>query len=527
MNTNESNCIFARPVNAASTLLLTTVVSLGLWLTPAGLTAQTSAGNGQSQPQAGEPILQDKAAAPLVRTEWGSAQKASYAKAVAAMKALDTDPKCTKTPPDPICRTSWSYQNSIHAGLCQHGGWEFLPWHRAYIYWFEQIIRDKSGDPKLTLPYWNYTKGGADDRKLPAEFRDDKSSLWDPARRKAINDGDAMPPSAVKFDVAWKTKDFVGESPDHFGGGRIRHHGINGGQKGAVEVQPHDEVHDAVGGDMGSNAKAANDAIFWLHHAEIDRLWYCWITVQKRENPSKAVAANAPWYAETYTFYDTKGAPQPLKGDKVDDVTNLGYTYDNCPAKAALPSSEEELVQLAMQESNEMAAAEEPPKTLASSKAGAQLAAEPVRLTIDLSPDAQDDIEAAALAKDARSLVLRFDDITADHPPRAYYEVYINLPETAQPDSNSRYYAGNIAMFGISGPSMEMADHTMPSAHRIVGLNKAVRALMASGEWDRNKVSVTFVMPLKLDAQEASDLRQARPRFATMSIVLTSGGSEQ
>lgn len=525
MNTTETNRI-ATPFSAAPTVVLTTVLSLCLWLTPTTLTAQANTSNSQSPVQASGQILQDDAA-PLERTEWSKAQKASYAKAVAEMKKLDSDPKCTKEPPDPICHTSWSFQNSIHAGLCQHGGWQFLPWHRAYLYWFEQIIRDKSGDPKLTLPYWNYTKGGDDDRKLPAEFRDNKSSLWDPARRKAINDGDPMPASAVKFNVAWASKDFVGESPDHFGGGRIRHHGIQGGEKGAVEVQPHDPVHNAVGGDMGSNAKAANDAIFWLHHAEIDRLWYCWITVQGRKNPPNDVAVNQPWYGQTYTFYDAKGAEQPLKGDKVADIKNLGYTYDNCPPKAKLPGSEEELVQLAMQESGEMPVAEESPKTLASSK-GAQLAVEPVRLTIDLSRQAQDDIEAAALARNPQqSVVLRFDDVEADKPPRVYYEVYINLPETTQPDSNSRYYVGNLATFGIGEASMEMADHTMPSAHRLIGLNSAVRALMTSGEWDRSKMSVTFVMPLKLDTQEAADLMQARPRFGTISIVLTNPGSDK
>ncbi len=525
MNTTETNRISATPV-AAPTVVLTTVVSLCLWLTPMKLTAQANTSNGQSQVQGSGQTQQDDAA-PLERTEWSKARKASYAKAVDAMKALDSDPKCTKEKPDPICHTSWSFQNSIHAGLCQHGGWQFLPWHRAYLYWFEQIIRDKSGDPKLTLPYWNYTKGGADDRKLPAEFRDNKSPLWDPARRKAINDGDPMPASAVKFDVAWVSKDFVGEPPDGFGGGRIRHHGIVGGEKGAIEAQPHDPVHNAVGGDMGSNAKAANDAIFWLHHAEIDRLWYCWIKVQGRKNPPNNVAVNAPWYGQTYTFYDAKGAEQPLKGDKVDDISKLGYTYDNCPPKSKLPGSEEELVQLAMQESSETAVAEESPKTLASSKgAGVRLAVEPVRMTIDLSGEAQDDIEAAA-KNPQQSVVLRFDDVAADQPPRAYYEVYINLPDTAQPDSNSRYYAGNLAMFGIGEPSMEMADHTMPSAHRIIPLTNAVRALMTSGEWDRSQMSVTFVMPLKLDAQEASDLTKARPRFGTMSIVLMSRGSDK
>jgi hypothetical protein len=249
MNNMQANHAFAQPAGAGASIALTVLVCLGLAVSPMTLAAQTAPTSSQSQLQGdGQNLVQNDAA--LVRTNWSKAQQASYAKAVEEMKKLDSDPRCTKATPDAICNTSWSVQNSIHAGLCQHGGWQFLPWHRAYIYWFEQIIRDKSGDPKLTLPYWNYTSGNEGDRKLPAEFRDMKSSLWDPARNKSINDGDPMPPSAVKFDVAWASKDFVGEGPAGFGGGRIRHHGIVGGEKGAVEMQPHDPVHNAVGGDM-------------------------------------------------------------------------------------------------------------------------------------------------------------------------------------------------------------------------------------------------------------------------------------
>jgi tyrosinase-like protein len=31
-----------------------------------------------------------------------------------------------------------------------------------------------------------------------------------------------------------------------------------------------------IEGDLGSPATAARDPIFWLHHANIDRLWVRW-----------------------------------------------------------------------------------------------------------------------------------------------------------------------------------------------------------------------------------------------------------
>src|SRR5947209_11178911 len=96
---------------------------------------------------------------------------ASLRKGVQAM--MNRDPADPNNP-NPIVNpnflptnpTSWLYQASIHGtyaappaegwNMCQHEGYFFVLWHRMYIYWFERILRAASGDPNLTLPYWNY-----------------------------------------------------------------------------------------------------------------------------------------------------------------------------------------------------------------------------------------------------------------------------------------------------------------------------------------------------------------------------------
>ena len=94
----------------------------------------------------------------------------SYALAVKNMKALDAD--------DP---RSWSYQANIHGTLlpqsqwldlfytCEHHTDHFWPWHRMYLYWFEQIVRDQSGNPDFALPYWDYSDPTK--QYLPEPFR--------------------------------------------------------------------------------------------------------------------------------------------------------------------------------------------------------------------------------------------------------------------------------------------------------------------------------------------------------------------
>src|SRR5262249_3890259 len=67
--------------------------------------------------------------------------------AMAAMLALPpTDPR------------NWYRNAFVHLLDCPHGNWWFLPWHRAYLVWFERICRQLSGDQNFALPYWDWTK---------------------------------------------------------------------------------------------------------------------------------------------------------------------------------------------------------------------------------------------------------------------------------------------------------------------------------------------------------------------------------
>ncbi|NJM90998.1 MAG: tyrosinase family protein [Myxococcales bacterium] len=71
----------------------------------------------------------------------------AYKSAIAQMKALpDSD------------RRSWRYQARIHNDFCPHNNWLFLPWHRAYLFFFERICRKLSGMETFALPYWDWSQ---------------------------------------------------------------------------------------------------------------------------------------------------------------------------------------------------------------------------------------------------------------------------------------------------------------------------------------------------------------------------------
>jgi hypothetical protein len=98
------------------------------------------------------------------------------------------------------------------------------------------------------------------------------------------------------------------------------------GTRGVVENQAHDLVHVAVGaggGNMGRPQTAARDPIFWLHHANVDRLWNRWLDDRDHYNPD-----DADWYDQEFPFYDEPGKRVTLSVGDVLAQAAGAYRYD-------------------------------------------------------------------------------------------------------------------------------------------------------------------------------------------------------
>jgi tyrosinase len=70
----------------------------------------------------------------------------SYAKGVQAMLNLPAQHP-----------QNWFRNAFVHLMDCPHGNWWFFVWHRGYIGYFEETIRNLSGDQTFALPYWDWT----------------------------------------------------------------------------------------------------------------------------------------------------------------------------------------------------------------------------------------------------------------------------------------------------------------------------------------------------------------------------------
>ena len=347
---------------------------------------------------------------------------------IAAMKAL------------PLTNTgSWQYQAAIHGttlsnnlpswNSCQHGTQFFFSWHRMYLYFFERILRAKSGDPNLTLPYWDYQSNPV----LPPDYRNSAAgnTLYDGSRSASINGGGALGPGIMTSINNSLTNipffDF----------------------QSAIEG-PHGAVHVAIGGNMGSVPTAALDPCFWLHHTNIDRLWEVWLRkCGGRSNPP----AGDPWMKQVYTFYDEKGVAVNMTGSQVlSTAASLNYRYDlkptlRCDLKLKwwiwqwkwwellrLPNPviiNQPLVKFSFREAPQ----------------------DNLKRFIDETKTTKFNFTVTGQAD---KLFVQLEDVKAEKLPEGTIEIYLNLKPGEVPNPKSRSFAGVLDLFTMTGHTAHM-----------------------------------------------------------------------
>ncbi|MFL5896901.1 MAG: tyrosinase family protein [Solirubrobacterales bacterium] len=201
-----------------------------------------------------------------------------------------------------------------------HGQPAFLPWHRAYLYRFEQALRDTGHD--VTLPWWDWTRV----REVPAAYDEEKrpDGKRNPMFSVRINDEALRQGKEGKGD---RGSPWLSERPDTYrepGREALRLPaakqiekilGYTDFTRFSEELDNyHGEVHMWVGGHMTDIPFAAYDPIFWAHHCMIDRLWRMW----QLKHPQ----ASFPVEVRQQVM-----EPFHLTAEAVLDPTALGYDY--------------------------------------------------------------------------------------------------------------------------------------------------------------------------------------------------------
>jgi Common central domain of tyrosinase/Polyphenol oxidase middle domain len=401
--------------------------------------------------------------------------------------------------------TSWIFQANIHGvpagekshplwAQCPHGTYFFLSWHRMYLYFFERILRQASGDPNFAVPYWDYGKGPAA-RKLPLVFRqpaDSTNPLYVSQREPRINEGWQL--SGTNYFDALRQPEFKSINSRGF--------------SIAVEFMPHNNIHAQVGGFtgwMGRVTTAARDPIFWLHHSNIDRLWNLWVSQgEGRQNPTD----DYEWGNRRFTFYDENRNPVELTGCQIlRSQRQLGYRYENdapeiiqvCQiiAQRARPAVAENI--LVRQLDREV-----------------ELTDQQLTITIPLGDGPMARLREFAAAN--RQIVLTLEKLEADGPTSSYFELYLNLPANATNiDYRSIHYAGSLSFFGIEPDQHDHGDGHKRSFH----ITDVYKGLKERNLWSEEKISLTFIPRglLSPAGEPVPAVVTGRPRFAQVSII--------
>ncbi|MDA9406528.1 tyrosinase family protein [Bradyrhizobium sp. CCBAU 45384] len=191
----------------------------------------------------------------------------------------------------------------------------FISWHRPFLFFFEATLKRAAQEAGATtqfdLPYWNWYED-EDVPKIFTEGNDATNPLWHARVNESVNSGALsrspldqkalLPPSVSDWRKCFSIP---------------------------FELDPHGAVHNLIGGDMGNILASARDPVFWVHHANIDRLWTVWTKMAGHTNPN-----DTAWKQTTFT-YDQAGDMKQTAGAVVDSQGSLGYRYDD---EAPLPA---------------------------------------------------------------------------------------------------------------------------------------------------------------------------------------------
>jgi tyrosinase len=450
---------------------------------------------------------------------WSDPAILAYARAVGTMQALDTT--------EPDNGANWTNQAAIHErqpgapndpnnlqDQCQHGGWYFLPWHRMYLVYFEEIIRSHM-DPvvaeRWALPYWNYSDIPGR-RVLPPAFRQENLPASAGGTRNPlfvsqrghfpiqVNAGKPMSATAVALPAAMRPPVFTRPNTtpvQGFGGGRTGFHHAARGFAGPLENTPHGAVHVAVGGVlqdgspdgfMSAFGTAALDPIFWLHHCNLDRLWEVWRRGSNQGHGPGANPTSGSWLTANYRFVDKTGTLVHKRVDEVLDIEGqLGYTYFGLPAPVPATQAEAKPTSVTDEQPPEMVAATEEPVILAGATVKTRLPLSaptgPAKLRIEAAPDKP------------THTYLSIDDIEGDKNPGLLYGVFVNMPEDAALDHESPYYAGTMSFFGIESTKTDEDEDNDDAPHTLryaFDISPIVARLMQEDRWDPEHLDVTI-----------------------------------
>ncbi|KAI0966132.1 Di-copper centre-containing protein [Xylaria arbuscula] len=264
----------------------------------------------------------------------------------------------------PVSGGSWG-------GYCPHQSPQLIPWHRAYLVLYEQLLGDevqrlaleytddeasayRDASQKLRLPYWDW----ASDPTLPASSTQENITVNGPNGKIVLHNPlynyrwQTYPLNETQFpgqggmgpattrgqdENPQETKDFVKESVYRtFASTKTYDEMASMAGSGSSFESPHNAIHNSVGGSFLNLDLTSFDTLFLLHHCNLDRLAAMWTAthneaVQTQPFTSQGLYSTAQGEIITADsplkpFYQADGRTFHT-GRTVATTETFGYTY--------------------------------------------------------------------------------------------------------------------------------------------------------------------------------------------------------
>ncbi|MGZ5432389.1 MAG: tyrosinase family protein [Thermoanaerobaculia bacterium] len=251
---------------------------------------------------------------PNVRTRYSALEMADPSRATQLQQFRDAICLVRNLPPtDVISWTKFIAQHCINCARSNssniHYDWQFLPWHRALLYFLERVLRNQSGNDDVRLVYWDWEN--ASSRTLPAIYAPADQPLYWANRGDLQGRNWPLRYDDVNVQPLLAIPDFK-----TFGGSSVQKDPVPAAYSG-----PHANVHNNFSpGDMSNLQYSPRDPVFYAHHGNIDRLWSSWVAAG-HSNPDFGDA-------KVY-FYDENRQWRFVLMNDLRDTRTLGYEYSS------------------------------------------------------------------------------------------------------------------------------------------------------------------------------------------------------
>ncbi|AEO60765.1 tyrosinase-like protein [Thermothelomyces thermophilus ATCC 42464] len=339
----------------------------------------------------------------IFRREYGSLSKDERLAYVNAVKCLQSKPPRTPASVAPGARSRFDDFVVVHIQqtLDIHYSGIFQAWHRWFVYQYEKALRDECGYTGYQ-PYWDWPKYASAPQDSPL-FNGDPYSLGGNGEYVPHDGPVIVPPEGVSggnislpagvgggfvrtgpfanmtvnlgpvgglADTAPGPQGGLGYNPrglkrDLGGAMNTRYANyttvlrlltqpdvdafrtVSEGVPYTVEIGPHGGIHYTIGGDPGGDLfTSPGDPAFWVHHAQMDRVWATWQALGLLPPADGGDPDPARRYTDLgkgdYAHRTWQNSP-PSPFAELSDVIDMGYAAPSTTIGAVMSTTEGEL----------------------------------------------------------------------------------------------------------------------------------------------------------------------------------------